>query len=90
MLRPAKTEETVTYRQNNVKEVGTLPVRSNSCISLTAISTVVQSKVVKTISVKQHLNIVQFSMTAQLYPPPLDIALALQGPRQGLGLYVVW
>ena len=38
-LRPAKTEETVSHRQNNsVKEFGTPPVRSYLCTPLIALS----------------------------------------------------
>ena len=57
--RPAKTEETVSHRQNcdnNVKEVGTQPVRSNLSTSLTAVSTAVRSNVTKTVSEKQLLR----------------------------------
>ena len=56
-LRPAKTEETVSHRQNNsVKEVGTPPVRSNLCTSLIAVSIAVRSKVTETVSEKQLLR----------------------------------
>ena len=55
-LRPVKTEETVSHRQNNkVKEVGTPPAPSNLCASLIAVSTAVRSKVTKTMSEKQLL-----------------------------------
>ena len=43
---PVKTEETASHRQNNdVKEVGTPPVRSNLCTSLFEVSTTVRNKV---------------------------------------------
>ena len=46
VLRPAKTEETVSHRQNNNdKEVGTPPVGSNLCTSLIAVSKVARNKV---------------------------------------------
>ena len=46
-LPPVKTEETVSHLQNNsVKEVGTPPVPSGSCTSLTAVSTAAQSNIV--------------------------------------------
>ena len=52
-LRPVQTQETVSCRQNsNVKEVGTQPVRSNLCTSLTAVLTAVRNKVTKTRSEK--------------------------------------
>ena len=55
--RPAKTEETVSHRQNSsVKEVGTPPVRSNLCTLLTAVLTTVRNKVTKTMSEKQLLR----------------------------------
>ena len=47
-LRPAKTAETVSHRQNsNVKEVGTPPVLSNLCAPRLALSTVVRNRVTK-------------------------------------------
>ena len=53
-LRPAKTQDIVSRRQNNtVKEVGTPPVRINLRASLIAVSTAVLSKVTKTVSEKQ-------------------------------------
>ena len=56
-FRPAKTEETVSHRQNNnVKEVGTPPVRSNLCTLLTDVLTIVRNKVTKTMSEKQRLK----------------------------------
>ena len=56
-LRPVKTEETVSHRQNsNVKDVGTPPVRSNLCTSVFAVSTAVRNKVTKTVSEKQLLR----------------------------------
>ena len=46
--RLAKTEETISHRQNNdVKKVRTPPVPSSSCTSLIAVSTAVRSKVTK-------------------------------------------
>ena len=51
-LRPVKTEETVSHRQTNVKEVGTPPARSNLSTSLTAVSTAVPDKVTRTVSRK--------------------------------------
>ena len=40
-LRPVKTEETVSHRQNNnLMEVGTRPERRSLCTSLTAVSAV--------------------------------------------------
>ena len=57
-LQPAKTEETVSHRQNNgVSEVGTSPVPSNLSTSLTAVSTAVRNKVTKTVSEKQLLRL---------------------------------
>ena len=55
-LRPVKTEETVSHRQNDVKEVGTPPAPSNLSTSLTAVSTAVRNKVTKTVSEKQLLR----------------------------------
>ena len=50
----AKTEETVSHRQNdNVKEVGTPPVQCNLCTPLIALSTVERNKVTKTCSVRK-------------------------------------
>ena len=56
-LRPVKTAETVSHRQNNsVQEVGTPPVPSSLCTSLTAVSTAVRSRVPKAVSEKQLLS----------------------------------
>ena len=55
-LQPAKTEETVSHRQNNgVSEVGTSSEPSNLSTSLTAVSTALRNKVTKTVSEKQLL-----------------------------------
>ena len=46
-----------SHRQNNnVKEVGTPPVRSKLCTPLIAVSTAVRNNVVKTVSEKQLLK----------------------------------
>ena len=51
-LRPVKTEETVSHRQNNnVKEMGARAVPRNLCTSLTAVSAVCGT-VTKTVSEK--------------------------------------
>ena len=56
-LRPAKTEETISHRQNNnVKEMGTPPVRRNLCTTLITLSTAVGNNVTKTASEKQLLR----------------------------------
>ena len=56
-LRPVKTEETVSQRQNNsVKEVGTPPVQSSLCTALTAVSTAVRNKLTETVSGKRQLK----------------------------------
>ena len=50
--------ETASHRQNNhVKEVGTPPVRSDSCSSQIGVSAAVRSKVTKTVIVRQLLRI---------------------------------
>ena len=81
-VRPAKTEETVSHRQNNdVKDVGTPPVQSSLCTSLTAVSTAVRNKVTKTVSEEQLLRNNRSkrvsSLSAQLYLPSLDVSWAL-------------
>ena len=83
-LRPAKTEETVSHDQNNNdKEVGPLPVRSNLCTPLIAVSTAVREKVTKTVSEKQAIEdqlsskTIHPAMTAQLHLPALDLSWAL-------------
>ena len=51
---PGKTKETASHRQNNrVKELGTLPVPSNLCTPLIAVSTAVRSRVPKTVFERQ-------------------------------------
>ena len=52
-----KTEETVHHRpNNNVKEVGTPPVRNNLCTPLIAVLTVVRNTDTKTVSETQLLR----------------------------------
>ena len=80
-----KTEETANRLQtNNVKEVGTPPVRSNLCTLVIAVSTAVRNKVVRTVSRKQLLRnnsaarqTNHSAATAQLHLPPLDLFWAL-------------
>ena len=51
VLRPVKTEETVSHDQNNNdKEVGTPPVPSNLGTPLTAVSTAVRNKLIQAVS----------------------------------------
>ena len=53
----AKTEETVGHRQNNnVKVMGTLPVRSNLRAALITVPTAARSKVTKAVPEKQPLK----------------------------------
>ena len=84
-LRPAKTEETVSLRQNNdVKYVGTPPMPSNLCTSLIAVSTAVRSELshknsVREVTVEDQLKqrIAQLAMRVQLHLPPLDLSWPL-------------
>ena len=82
----AKTEETVSHRQNNnVKEVGTPPVRSNLCTSLIAVSTAARAEQshkdsVRKATVEEQLSsktINPTAMRAQLRLPALDLSWAL-------------
>ena len=47
-LRSAKTEETVSHRENNVKEMGTPSVPSSFCTPELALLTAVRNRVTKT------------------------------------------
>ena len=87
-VRPVKTEETVSHRQNNnVKEVGTPrppQMRSNFCTSLIALSTAGRNKVTQTGSEKQLLRnnsaarqSTDPAMRAQVHLPALDLCWAL-------------
>ena len=83
-LRPIKTEETVSHDQsNNDKEVRPIPVRSNLCTPLIAVSTAVREKVIKTESEKQAIEdqlsskTIHPALTAQLHLPALDLSWTL-------------
>ena len=87
MTRPRapirKTKETVSHRQNdNVKAVGTPPVRSNFCSPLIAVLTAVQNKVTKAVSEKQlavkeqlgSKTLIHPAVKAQLHIPSFDLS----------------
>ena len=90
-LRSVKTKETASHRQNNnVKAVGTPPVRSNLCTPLTAVSTAVRyTNGVKKATVEQQLSgkTIYPAMKAQLHLPALDLSWALL--RLQLAMYVL-
>ena len=80
VLRPVKTEETVSHSQNNkVTAQGTPSVRSSLCISLIAVSTAEQRHykvIVRKAAVEEQLSskTIYPAMTAQLHLPAFDLS----------------
>ena len=92
VLRPVKTEETVSHSQNNkVTAQGTPSVRSSLCISLIAVSTAEQRHykvIVRKAAVEEQLSskTIYPAMRAQLHLPAFDLSWTLSAARQSIRL----